>query len=266
MKIGIVGGLGAIGSANKAGFEHVGHIVKIHDIKINSKLTDLLNSEIIFICLPTPNNKDGSCNTSVVEKVIEELVSHHNYIGIIAIRSTTEPGFTQMMINKFENNNICFVPEFLHERKAEEDFIKNHQLLAVGTLNDNAYKLITQAHSNLPKNIVAMSPTEAELLKYYNNVFASLRVTFSNVFFEISKKLDSNYDLIKNTYIKTGKATDIYMDVNESLRGYGGMCLPKDTKALQKLMEKLGLDYKIIKSIDEDNDKFKKTVFKGMRK
>ena len=91
------------------------------------------------------------------------------------------------MINKFQNNNICFVPEFLHERKAEEDFIKNHQLLAIGTLNDNVYKLIKSAHGNLPKNIVTMSPTEAELLKYYNNVFASLRVTFSNVFLKLVK-------------------------------------------------------------------------------
>lgn len=266
MKIGIVGSEGVIGSANRSGFEHLGHIVKVHDLKLNSKLIDLLDCDIIFVCVPTPSKNDGSCDTSVVESVVNELADRLDFSSIIAIRSTTLPGFTQSMINKFKNYNICFIPEFLHERTAKEDFIKNHKLLAIGTENNYVKKLILKAHGNLPENTVVLSPTEAELLKYYNNVFASLRITFSNVFYEISKKFNADYSKIKNAYIKTGKATDMYMDVSDSLRGYGGMCLPKDTKGLQKLIEKFNLNYQIIKSIDEDNDKFKKTVFKGMRK
>jgi UDPglucose 6-dehydrogenase len=265
MNIGIVGGMGAVGHANKKGFEHVGHTVKIHDTKIETSLEDLLDCDVIFICVPTPSKEDGSCDTSIVEYTIEYLTNYFNYRGIIAIRSTVEPGFTQEMIDTYKNPRICFVPEFLHERKAEEDFINNHKLLAIGTTNDYNKRPVIKAHGDLPKNTVTLSPTEAELLKYYNNVFASLRVTFSNVFYEVSKKLGADYEKIKDAYIKTGKATDMYMNVNENMRGYGGMCLPKDTKALQKLIEKLGFNYQIIKSIDEDNSKFKTTVFKGMR-
>ena len=70
MKIGIVGSEGIIGSANRFGFEYLGHIVKVHDKKLNTQLENLLNCDIIFICVPTPSNEDGSCNTSIVENVI----------------------------------------------------------------------------------------------------------------------------------------------------------------------------------------------------
>jgi UDP-glucose 6-dehydrogenase len=72
MKIGIVG-LGIIGSACKFGFEKLGHKVYAHDIQLDTKLEDLLNTSITYICVPTPSKEDGSCDTSIVESVINDL-------------------------------------------------------------------------------------------------------------------------------------------------------------------------------------------------
>jgi UDPglucose 6-dehydrogenase len=263
MKIGIIG-LGAVGSANKQGFEHLGHEVLVHDVKLNTTIQDVLSAEISFLCVPTPSADDGQCDTTILESVIQEL-DDNSYNGIIAIRSTAVPGFTQSMIEKHKNLAICFVPEFLRERCAADDFINNHKLLAVGTFDIWVFRKVVKAHGNLPEYTEHLTPTEAEVLKYYNNVYASLRVTFANIMYEICEKLNCDYTTIKNSYIKTGKAVDMYLDVSEGLRGYGGMCLPKDTKALARLVEKLNLDLKLISAIDQDNSKFKRTVFNGMR-
>lgn len=263
MKIGIIG-LGAVGSANKNGFEYIGHEVIGHDIKLNTKIEDILETEIVFLCVPTPQADDGSCDTSIIESVITNL-NDIAYNGIIAIRSTVIPGFTQQMINTHKNLTICFVPEFLRERCAVDDFINNHKLLAVGTHDIWVYRKIVRAHGNLPENTEHLTPNEAEVLKYYNNVYAALRVTFANVMYEVCNQLECDYTTIKDAYIKTGKAINMYLDVNPNLRGYGGMCLPKDTQAISSLLKKLGLDYSLIQSVHEDNKKFKKTVFNGMR-
>ena len=263
MKIGIVG-VGAVGSANKKGFEFLKHNVVVHDIKLKTKIQDVCDTEINYICVPTPQAANGSCDTSIIERVIDEL-GQCNYKGIIAIRSTVVPGFTQSMIEKFNHLTICFVPEFLRERCAEDDFINNHKLLAVGTHDIWVYRKVIRSHGQLPEHTEHLTPNEAEVLKYFNNVYAALRVTFANNMYEICEKLDCDYTTIKNAYIKTGKATDMYLDVNPSLRGYGGMCLPKDTIAIASLMKKLNIDLKLIQSIHDDNLQFKKTVFNGMR-
>ena len=263
MKIGIVG-LGAVGTANKEGFEYLGHELFFHDTKYNTKIEDISSTEIVFLCVPTPSANDGQCDTTILESVIDEL-DNIKYKGIIAIRSTAVPGFTQRMIDGHKNLAICFVPEFLRERCAADDFIHNHKLLAVGTHDIWVFRKVVRAHGNLPEHTEHLTPTEAEVLKYYNNVYASLRGTFANVMYELCEKLKCDYTTIKNTYIKTGKAIDMYLDVTDSLRGYGGMCLPKDTKALASLIDRLGLDLELIKVIDKDNSKFKKTVFNGMR-
>jgi len=263
MKIGIVG-LGAVGTANKHGFEYLGHSVIGHDIRLDTTINDVLDTEITFLCVPTPQADDGSCDTSIIESVIKEL-NLYKYKGIVAIRSTVVPGFTQRMIDTYKNLTICFVPEFLRERCAADDFINNHKLLAVGTHDIWVHRKLVRAHGDLPEHTEHLTPNEAEVLKYYNNVYAALRVTFSNVMYEICEKLDCDYTTIKNAYIKTGKAIDMYLDVNPSLRGYGGMCLPKDTQAIAALLQELNLDYDLIQSIHNDNSKFKKTVFNGMR-
>ena len=256
--------MGIVGSANYLGFNMLGHDLVIHDIKLDTTIHEVLDTEIVFLCVPTPQADDSSCDTSIIESVIKEL-NLYNYKGIVAIRSTVVPGFTQRMIDTYRNLTICFVPEFLRERCATDDFINNHKLLAIGTHDIWVYRKLVKAHGNLPAHTEHLTPSEAEVLKYYNNVYAALRITFANVMYEICEKLNCDYTTIKNAYIKTGKAIDMYLDVNPSLRGYGGMCLPKDTQAIAALLKNLDLDFDLIKSIDNDNNKFKKTVFNNMR-
>ena len=135
-----------------------------------------------FVCVPTPRNDDGSCDTSNVQSVLKDL-SDINYKGIVAIKSTVEVGFTNSMIDKFKNLTICFVPEFLRERCAEADFVENHQLLAVGTNDPFVFNRVSESHGSLPKNFVQLTTTEAEILKYYNNVFAATKIIFANLRF-----------------------------------------------------------------------------------
>jgi UDPglucose 6-dehydrogenase len=265
MNIGIAG-LGVIGSACKYGFEKLGHKVKFHDPKFpESNLQDLLDVDIVYICVPSPSNEDGSCNTSIVRGVVDSLMKE-KFDGIIAIKSTVEPGTTQSLINQYLNDKICFVPEFLRERCAFTDFTENHEVLAIGTAIETVYNKVVQSHGKYPRQFAKISPTEAELLKYYSNVFNALRIIFANEMYEICKVLGADYSKVKDTFVMRGTAKDIYMDVNESFRGYGGVCLPKDTKALDALVKKYNLNLKLFETIDKENDKFTTTVFEGMRK
>lgn len=275
MKIGIVG-LGVVGSACKYGFEKLGHTVKVYDIKIeNSVIKDVLNTEIVYVTVPTPSQEDGSCDTSIVETVVKSLIEL-KYKGVIAIKSTVEPGTTQRLIDMYQDKDtklkkrfffadICFVPEFLRERCAVSDFTENHDLLAVGTTNNKVYDIVLKSHGKYPRSVVKLSPTEAELLKYFNNVLNATKIVFANEFYEVCQKLNANYTDIKNAFIKRGTEVDMYLDVNENFRGYGGACLVKDTKALAQLTNKLNLQFNLFETIDLENKKFKTTVLPGMR-
>ena len=264
MRIGIVG-LGVVGSAIKTGFEKLGHDIVCHALKLQTTLQDVTDSEILFLCVPTPQGDDGSCDTTIITGILTEL-SANNYKGIVAIKSTVECGFTRSSIEKFKNLTICFVPEFLRERCAVDDFINNHNLLAVGTHDKFVFDKVVEAHGHYPKDSVKLKPTEAEILKYYNNVFAAYKIIFANIMSEVCNKLDCDYTTVKDAFVKFGRCKDTYLDVNENLKGYGGMCLPKDVKAMAKLLDKLEIDFDTFKSIDRDNSKLKITVFNGMRK
>jgi UDP-glucose 6-dehydrogenase len=72
MKIGIIG-LGVVGSACRHGFELIGHSVNVHDIKMNTTIHDVLDTDVIYVCVPTPENVDGSCNVDAVEETVKEI-------------------------------------------------------------------------------------------------------------------------------------------------------------------------------------------------
>ena len=262
MKIGIIG-VGIIGGACKYGFEKLGHKVICHDIALDTSIEDVLDTQITYICGPTPSDEDGSCNTSIVESVVHELHTL-GYSGIVAIKSTVKPTTTEKLI-KETGMEICFVPEFLRERCSISDFTENHDLLAIGSHSQTTYEMVKLCHGSYPKSHSHLTPTEAELLKYYSNVINALKVVFANEMYEICKTVGADYTKVKETFIKRGTTKDLYLDVNDNFRGYAGMCLPKDTKALDSFVKELGLDLKLFETMESENNKFKKTVFDGMR-
>ena len=110
-----------------------------------------------------------------------------------------------------------------------------------------------------------LKPVEAEILKYYSNVFNALRIIFANEFYEVCEALGADYTKMKDAFILRITTTDMYLDVINNFRGYGGVCLPKDTAAMAALVKELGLNMDLFKAIEEENKKFKTTVFEGMR-
>ena len=261
MEIGVIG-VGVVGSAVKFGFERLGHDVSYHDTIKNTSIKDVLHTQVCYICVPTPANEDGSCDTSIVESVLDELVEHQ-YAGIACIKSTVIPGTTERLQKKFRA--LAFVPEFLRERCAITDFIQNHEVCIIGTDNDDFFDVIKQSHGDYPKEFIQCSPTEAEFAKYFHNVHNAMQITFANSFYEICTSMGVDYNKMKNTLKNRSNMNMTYLECNKNYRGFGGVCLPKDTKAMDYLSKQLGLDVGFFDHILSENEKYRVTVPNGMR-
>ena len=282
-KIGVIGA-GVVGNAIAFGFSKAGHTVKIHDIKLNTSISDVLDTEIVYICVPTPSLENSRCDVSIVESVVDELVKLE-YEGVIAIKSTVEPGTTDMLISKYSDRQvvrtqdaratsryrICFVPEFLRERCAIADFTENHDACIIGSLDDSGYEdspfeVVKRSHKPYPKKFIRCTPTEAELCKYFNNLYNATLITFANSFYELCKKKNVDYSKVKNICVHRTNINNAYLDATETFRGFGGQCLTKDTQAIASLLHDLGVDVDFFDCILHENAKYKTTVFDGMRK
>ncbi|MFA5935780.1 MAG: hypothetical protein WC787_02930 [Patescibacteria group bacterium] len=264
MKIGIIG-LGVVGDAVKHGLEKISHDVRGFDIKHpHTKLEDVLDSEVCFISVPTPQREDGSCDVSIVEQVLADL-AEKNYQGVAVIKSTVVPGTTDRIAKLHPHMRIAFCPEFLRERAAYTDFAENHDVCVIGAYEPEHYELIKEAHGPLPKKVFRLTPVEAEFAKYFSNVYNALHIIFANEFYDVCKAVGADYTKIKNVMVHRDNINDAYLDCNENFRGFGGVCLPKDTAAFAAFTKQLGLDLKLFELLVEENKKFKRTVFDGMR-
>jgi UDPglucose 6-dehydrogenase len=262
MKIGIIG-MGVVGNAMEHGFLNQGFEVLTHDIKHDTTIESLLQTEIVYISVPSPALDNGQCDTSIIENCVVEL-SDLNYTGVIAIKSTIPPGTTQSFIDKYKNTNIAFVPEFMKERCAAYDFEFNNEVLIIGAVDIHVSDIIIRSHGKISKKFLRLNPTEAETIKYMHNSFGAMRVIFGNLFYDIAQQFeDVDYDKIKNGFVTRNGLPDEYLDVSEHSRGYAGACFPKDMRALEFLSS--DLNYEFISAIINDNDKLTKTTFPGMR-
>ncbi len=263
MKLGIIG-LGIVGSAIKFGFELIGHNVSFYDIKFNSKIEDVLDTEICFICVPTPSNELGDCDISIVKQVVADLV-RYNYNGVICIKSTVKPGTTDYFksLHTFFLGDFCMVPEFLRERCAISDFTENHDVCIIGCYEDNTFNLLKKAHGDLPKKFCRIMPKEAEFVKYFNNCYNATLITFANCFHDICEKEKVNYANIVRAISNREHISKNYLQCNQSFRGFGGVCLPKDLKALNAMSK--GTEISFFQNILDQNDKFRIIVQEGMR-
>ena len=258
MKLGVIG-LGTVGIAIHESFTTMGHDVKYFDIKYSySSLTDVLDTEVVFVCVPTKMNAtDGSCDTSIVESVINELNENH-YTGVIIIKSTVVPGTTERLIKEYPQLNIVCSPEFLRAKTALSDFLYNQDVLVIGTDDSNTYDFIKTLHDRICTNARMVNPTEAEVIKYFNNVHHAVHVVFANMMYDVCNALGCSYENVYDTIGQRDCINTSYLNCNEKLREFGGECLPKDISAWNKLIKDFNLNYSFIQSVINDNDMISK--------
>jgi UDPglucose 6-dehydrogenase len=262
MKIGIIG-IGMVGTVVRHGMVRLGHDVSIFDIKLpETAFADVLPTDLVFLCVPTPANTDGTCNTSIVERVVSDL-AEARYKGLVVIKSTVQPGTTDKLHDRHPGLRLAYCPEFLREKAAYTDFVENHDVCVIGTYTTEDFELIRDAHDPLPKSYAHTTPLEAEFSKYFLNVFNALRIVYANQFYDVCKAAGADYQKVKNAITKHRVIPPVYLDANENFRGYGGACLPKDTTAFAEFSKKLmhgewGLN--LFEGIVEINKRYKQTV------
>ena len=266
MKIGFIG-RGMVGDALYRGMEFLKYDVCFYDPKFpGSKLTDISDSDCCFVAVPTLPNEKNECDLSILDSVLDSL-HKLNYQGVICIKSTVVPGTTQKFIEKYSNNNICFCPEFLKERSAFEDFIHNNPICIIGTNNATVFEVLKSIHSKISKSFKMVSPVEAELTKYMQNVYNTYRILFANGFYEVCKYNDVEYDSVLSSLVCRNELDEKYMKCNETMRGPSGPCLVKDTLAFNEYVNSLNLQVKpsLFQTMIDDMKLYKKTVISGTR-
>mgnify|MGYP003966919115 CR=1 FL=1 len=253
MIIGILG-CGTVGTANKKVFKKFDFAVRVHDIKFKTEINNLLACDLIVVCLPTPTMHDGTCDTRLIVKYLQYL-HKEKYKGIVLIRSTVLPGVTHEMQKKFKGLEICYSPEFLRDRSAYKDLL-NSDFLPIGTNNKKTFKIVKKIHSQFVKKIIQTSTSEAELIKYMNNIIACNKVVFANIVSNIAQKKNCNYKTVKQGLVNLGRVTDNYLDMGKNHKGYNGACLPKDIKSFVRFCKKEKFKFNLFDAIIKDNKKF----------
>jgi UDPglucose 6-dehydrogenase len=233
-------------------------IILSHQLSLQKK-----EDNYVFICVGTPEKKNGEVNLKSIKKIILEIDSKFYQCNVlIIIKSTVPPGTITDHLNKIikhkKNIRIVSNPEFLREGFAWNDFI-NANKIVIGAEEKKDQLKIKKLYQKFKGEIILTNTKTAEFIKYLSNCLLANLISFSNemtIFAEKIKdiKIFQSFNSIKLDQRWFGNPANIASYLHPGI-GFGGYCLPKDLKAINYLAKKKRIPAKLLGSIQDVNKK-----------
>ena len=209
-------------------------------------------AEFIFLCVPTPQDEDGSADLTYIREAATSLMPYLASGSIIVNKSTVPVGSTLVVEEIVRRDDIFVVsnPEFLREGSAVHDFLHPDRIV-VGSSNKKATQRVADLYQSLNAQVIFCDPASAETIKYAANAFLATKLSFANAIAALCEHVGANIDdvmegigqdkRIGNQFLKPGP-------------GWGGSCFPKDTRALVKIAESAGYDFELLRGVIDFNE------------
>ncbi len=240
------------------------------------------NTNVTMVCVGTYSREDGRIDLSQIEDAmaaVGNILKSKDSYHTIVVKSTVVPTTTRKFIipvlertsgkKAGEDFGIAVNPEFLREGHALEDFIKPDRIV-VGTFDEKSGEALDELYNPFNSKMIITTLETAEMIKYVNNTFLGLMISFSNEIADICESVGVDMNPVLEGLYHDGRLSPkignakVFPGILSYISpgpGFGGSCLPKDILALAKFAEDIGLDPKMVKSIiDINNERPKKMV------
>lgn len=259
MTIGIIGN-GFVGNSVYHTFSPLVD-VKVYDInpiKSTHTLKDVVQQDVVFICVPTPLGSNG-IDLSYVNDVVDTLLEIDTGDTVFVLKSTVIPGTTGRYSGL--GLKIIFSPEFLTERTAVSDSICSNHVIIAGRYADEIERVVQLYKDRFGEyyNIMVTDYETAEFIKYMRNTFFATKVTFMNEMFRISTHLNIDWAMAVNGFVADGRIGHSHLSVpgHDGMYGYGGTCFPKDIAALVNMCADMGMYPILLSAVQQANLKYR---------
>lgn len=281
-----------LGTVGVVGHGYVGHAVevffhqhwnpkiqgydKLFNVLINDKAKAELNtldevvagSEAIFVCVPTPMNKDGSCHTGIVESVLVDIVTSAQKqersleTFVVVMKSTVPPGFTDRMKKHHPGLRLIFSPEFLTEKNSIDDFESCNRIIMGGDEADGKvlfkyYEARIYERLMEKRTLYAIcTPKTAEMVKLFANGILMTKVLFANEIYKLCEKLDIDFEEVRVIACLDDRIGVSHTSVpgHDGKLGAGGSCFPKDINSLRAVAREFGIPERLFTAVIERNE------------
>lgn len=228
-----------------------GNLAFIHDLD-----KTILSSDVLFVCVNTPQRKDGSADMTFVEGVSRRIADNLNGYKVVVEKSTV-PVRTSMWIKRaialYRKSEIAFDvasnPEFLREGSAVSDFL-NPDRIVIGVETEKARDVLLKIYAKFKDKILVTNIDTAELIKHASNSFLALKISYINLISDLCERTEADVELVARGM---GLDPRIGSHFLRAGLGYGGSCFPKDIRALSRIGEDLGIDTNLLREADRIN-------------
>ncbi len=228
-----------------------GNLTFVHDLD-----EAIQSSDILFVCVNTPQREDGSADMVYVEGVARRIAENLNSYKVVVEKSTV-PVKTSMWIKKTIDSHkksdvkfdVASNPEFLREGSAVSDFL-NPDRIVIGVETEKARDLLVKIYQKFEDRLLVTNIDTAELIKHSSNSFLALKISYINLISELCEKTEADVEQVARGMGLDPRIGNQFLGAG---LGYGGSCFPKDIRALSKIGEDMGVSFDLLKEADRIN-------------